>query len=146
MMDHRTVSGRGDGSAGKETARHGNGRSIRSSRIPGRKKVHKDRVLVVEDDPDTALALSHLLEEEGYEVRQAHDGDAAIKTACSWFPDVLVCDIRLPDRDGCEVLRIMRRACPSLAGVAVSGLTTAEHIDRSRGAGFSAHLPKPVDF
>src|SRR4051812_25613610 len=100
MVDHRTVPGRGGGPAGKETARRGNGRSLRSSRIPGRKKVHKDRVLVVEGDTDAGLALSHLLEEEGYEVRQAHDGDAAIKTACSWFPDVLICDIPLPDRDG----------------------------------------------
>jgi CheY-like chemotaxis protein len=102
--------------------------------------------MIVEDDPDSAMALSRLLEAEGYDVRCAPDGNSAIKTACSWIPDVIVCDIRLPDRDGCEVMRTMRRACPDLAGVAVSGLTSPEQVARSRGAGFAAHLSKPVDF
>jgi CheY-like chemotaxis protein len=59
--------------------------------------------------------------------------------------DVLICDIGLPDGDGWDLLAQMRRHCPVKAiADSVYGLTTA--IDRSRAAGFDAHLTKPFAF
>ena len=66
------------------------------------------RVLVVEDDEDIALALQRSLRMEGYEVRIAADGEAALDSAGSFHPDLVVLDLGLPKLDGLEVARRLR--------------------------------------
>ncbi len=66
------------------------------------------RVLVVEDDEDIALALQRSLRMEGYEVRIAGDGEAALDQASGFMPDVVVLDLGLPKLDGIEVARRLR--------------------------------------
>jgi DNA-binding response OmpR family regulator len=73
------------------------------------------RILIVEDDTDLALGLKNNLEIEGYEVRVAADGDAALAIAASWTPALVVLDLVIPRIDGFAVLRALRARDRSVA-------------------------------
>jgi CheY-like chemotaxis protein len=107
------------------------------------------RVLVVEDNADSAMTLSELLALRGHEVALAADGPSALEAVRRSRPDVVVCDVGLPgELDGYGVARAIR-ADPALGGlvlIALSGYTTPEHCERALQAGFDAHLAKPADF
>src|SRR6201981_3621715 len=66
------------------------------------------RVLVVEDDEDIAQALQRSLRMEGYEVRSAADGEAALEQGRAFAPDLVILDLGLPKVDGLEVARSLR--------------------------------------
>ena len=66
------------------------------------------RVLVVEDDEDIALALQRSLRMEGYEVRTAADGEAALEEGRAFAPDLVILDLGLPKIDGIDVARSLR--------------------------------------
>jgi signal transduction histidine kinase/CheY-like chemotaxis protein len=104
------------------------------------------RVLVVEDDGDSAAALADLLRLEGHEVEVAQDGDAALRKAREWRPHLVLCDVGLPLVDGYEVARRFR-ADPELSGtflVAITGYAPPDGGRRARDAGFDEHLTKPA--
>lgn len=65
----------------------------------------KNKVLLVDDDPDTLKTYSDLLESEGYEVTVAPDGEQALAMINGYQPDVILLDIMLPSQDGIEVAR-----------------------------------------
>jgi len=67
------------------------------------------KILVVDDEKPIADILKFNLEKEGYEVICAHDGDEAIQLAENEFPDLMLLDIMLPNKDGNEVLREVRK-------------------------------------
>jgi len=107
----------------------------------------KRRVLVADDNEDSAETLSLLLQSMGHEVRSAHDGLRAVEEAEDFRPDVALLDIGMPGLDGYEVARRIR-ARPWGAGVVLIALTgwgEDEDRRRSREAGFDRHLLKPVD-
>jgi DNA-binding response OmpR family regulator len=66
------------------------------------------RILVAEDDPITRRFVASLLEERGYEVLVAEDGEHAVAIASAARPDLIVSDLVMPYRDGYEVLRAIR--------------------------------------
>lgn len=103
-------------------------------------------VLIVEDDRDSARALADILELKGYRVQVAFDGRTGVARAQEVLPDVVLCDIGLPDVDGHEVARRIRavQGLHSAHLVALSGYAQAMDRDRAREAGFDAHLGKPV--
>jgi PAS domain S-box-containing protein len=104
------------------------------------------RVLVVEDNVDTAQTVSQLLETAGCQTQMIHDGLAALDSANGFGPEVVLLDIGLPGLDGYEVARRLR-AAPQHAGVrliAISGYGQAQDRQRSKEAGFDHHLVKPV--
>jgi PAS domain S-box-containing protein len=105
------------------------------------------RILVVEDNPDAALSLRLLLELYGYDVAVAATGPAGVETARAWGPDVVLCDIGLPGLDGYGVVRELRRdpATARARVIAITGYGGEEERERSRAAGFDAHLTKPAD-
>src|SRR5215813_9720710 len=106
------------------------------------------RVLVVDDNVDSAESLAVLLRLYGHDVRLAHDGEAALEEALSFRPDVMFLDINLPKMDGYEVARRLRLE-PSMSGltlVAMTGYGQEEERRRTQEAGFHLHLVKPVDF
>jgi PAS domain S-box-containing protein len=105
------------------------------------------RVLIVEDNRDAAKTLGTLLRRYGHDVKLAHSGTSAVATAKQWGPDVVLCDLGLPEMDGYEVASILRQE-PALAAarlIAISGYGDDEDRQRSRAAGFELHLIKPVD-
>jgi two-component system OmpR family response regulator len=86
------------------------------------------RVLVVEDDERSALALAALLEAEGYEIRKASSGVEAIEKIDAWIPHLVVLDINLGDHDGFQVASIIRgmRATAEVGIIATSGYNEDE--------------------
>jgi PAS domain S-box-containing protein len=102
------------------------------------------RLLLVEDHPDTARTLSRLLRRAGYTVITASDVAAAAAAAEREPIDLLISDLGLPDGNGHEVIRRVRehRIVPAIA---MSGYGMDEDLRRSREAGFTEHLVKPVD-
>lgn len=106
----------------------------------------RPRVLIVEDNIDAAETLRLLLSETGFEVAVAHTGTAAVTEAGRFRPDVVLCDLGLPELDGYGVARALR-ADPQTARarlIAVTGYGREEDRRRSREAGFDLHLTKPV--
>jgi len=105
------------------------------------------RLLIVEDDRDTAESLKMILEANGAEVRIASSGPKALATFASFEPDAVLLDIGLPGMDGYEVARRLRAefASRSVPIVALTGWGRTEDIKRARDAGFDDHLVKPVD-
>jgi CheY-like chemotaxis protein/two-component sensor histidine kinase len=106
------------------------------------------RVLVVEDNVDTAAAMSQLLTQAGCDAKVVHDGPAALEAADAFRPQVVLLDIGLPGLDGYEVARRLRADSRNdgLLLVAISGYGQAKDQQRSKEAGFDRHVVKPVDF
>jgi len=114
--------------------------------LPALESKKNVRVLVVEDDHDSALSLKKLLELCGYTVSVAYSGQEGLEAAQAMSPDVVLCDIGLPDTDGYE-LAISLRKNPATAEarlIAVTAYGSDEDKQRSREAGFHLHLVKPV--
>jgi len=101
-------------------------------------------VLIVEDHDDTRTAMDKLLSLHNFSVRSVGSYREAVAMATQWLPDVLVCDLGLPGKDGIELMRQMRRAHPRLHGIVVSGHAERQFIQRSHDAGFADYLVKPV--
>jgi PAS domain S-box-containing protein len=106
------------------------------------------RVLVVDDNVDAAETLGALLEMSGHAVRVVHDGAAALAEAPRFRPHAVFLDIGLPDRSGFEVAPDLRRVAgmEDATLVALTGWGAEQDRQRSRAAGFDAHLTKPADF
>lgn len=105
------------------------------------------RVLVVDDNVDAAKISSMLLRSWGHEVRIAHNGPDALHRAAGFQPHVVLLDIGLPNMDGYEVARHFRQD-PHISSarlVAITGYGQEEDLQRSKEAGFDAHLIKPVE-
>lgn len=105
------------------------------------------RVLVVDDNRDSAATLAMLLRGAGYQTDLAYDGLAAIETAQRFQPHIALLDIGLPGIDGYGLASRLREedATRHTLLVAVSGYGQPEDRRRSREAGFHHHLVKPVD-
>jgi signal transduction histidine kinase/CheY-like chemotaxis protein len=107
----------------------------------------RHRILVVDDDQDSADILRMLLALHGHEIRIAHDGLEAVREADAFRPEMVRLDIGLPRRDGHQVAReIRRRAWGSgTVLVALTGWGQEEDRPRALEAGFDHYLTKPID-
>ncbi|WP_020473879.1 response regulator [Zavarzinella formosa] len=105
------------------------------------------RILVVDDNVDSAQSLGMMLELLGSEVRTAHDGLEAIETASKFRPDVVLLDIGMPKLNGYEAARRIREQPwgRTIILIAQTGWGQEEDRRKSREAGFDHHLVKPVD-
>jgi CheY-like chemotaxis protein len=104
------------------------------------------KILVVDDNRDSADTMCLLLQTLGYEARSVYNGNAALATVISGAPDVVLLDIGLPEMSGLEVAQRIRAELidpPKL--VAVSGYGQTNDREATFKAGFYAHLSKPVD-
>ncbi len=106
------------------------------------------RVLVVDDSHDTTKTMVLLLRLWGHDAREAHDGPAALETARTYLPQVVLLDTALRARmDGFDVARQLR-TLPGLERallICMSGYATEEDRHHSREAGFDHHFAKPAD-
>ena len=105
------------------------------------------RVLVVEDNQDSAESLRQLLYLSGYEVAVAYTGQDGLRVAKHLKPEVVLCDIGLPDTNGFVVASALRDDPQTCAArlIAVTAYGRDEDRRRAREAGFDLHLVKPVD-
>jgi PAS domain S-box-containing protein len=105
------------------------------------------RILVADDNVDSARMFTLALQALGYDVRTAHDGLASVQAAESFAPDVAFLDIGMPKLNGYDVARALRkRFGRDIALVAITGWGQDEDKRRAVEAGFDFHLTKPVDF
>ena len=104
------------------------------------------RVLLVDDNVDTVLSFSMLIEAHGHDVRTAHDGLAAVQAAIDYRPDVALLDIGLPGLNGSEVAKRIRQHSnlENVVLVALTGYGQDSDREASRQAGFNHHLVKPA--
>ena len=105
------------------------------------------RILVVDDNRDSADSLAMLLRTIGHEVNTAYDGLEAVEAAAMLQPDVILLDIGMPRLDGYEAGRRIReqQRRNDLTLVALTGWGQEEDRRRSEEAGFDSHLVKPVE-
>ncbi|TWU38999.1 Autoinducer 2 sensor kinase/phosphatase LuxQ [Novipirellula aureliae] len=102
------------------------------------------KILVVDDNADTASLMRMLLCAEGHDVQVVGDGKTALRKAKTFLPDVILLDIGLPDINGFEVGERLRKQGYSGRMFAVSGHGEADDLKRSKNIGFDKHLVKPV--
>jgi PAS domain S-box-containing protein len=105
------------------------------------------RILVVDDNIDSAESLALLLRLYGHEVRMAHDGPESIEAARSFNPQIVLLDIGLPGMSGYEVAEKLRaeRGANQLLLVALTGYGREEDRRRALESGFDHHIVKPID-
>lgn len=104
------------------------------------------RILVVDDHSDTVEALVDLLEMEGHEVRSAVTAEHALALAETFEPHVVMLDIGLPNMDGYELAAHLRfKVEADCLFIAATGRGAQSDVLRSKRAGFTAHLTKPID-
>ena len=110
-----------------------------------RAKAH--RILVVDDNEDTARGMARFLKLSGHEVRVALDGPSALLAARAFLPGIVLLDIGLPGMNGYELARALR-ADEKLAGatfIAVSGYGQEKDRNEAQDSGFDHHMIKPLD-
>jgi CheY-like chemotaxis protein len=105
------------------------------------------RVLVVDDNRDSADTMGQLLRLLGSEVQTAHDGTTALELVEGYRPEVVLLDIGMPGMDGYQVARRIRERSEfnGVTLVALTGWGQADDRRRTRAAGFDEHLVKPAD-
>ncbi len=105
------------------------------------------RILIAEDNRDSADSLKALLETLGYEAHISNDGESAVRLAATLRPDVIVMDIGLPGINGYEAARQVRALKPELPALIVALTGWGQQSDRLRSAeaGIDHHLVKPLD-
>jgi signal transduction histidine kinase/ActR/RegA family two-component response regulator len=110
-------------------------------------KAPPHRILVVDDNPDSAESLARLLQHAGNETQVAQDGMEAIERAAAFRPDVILLDIGLPKLNGYDACRRIREQPwgKDMVLVALTGWGQEDDRRRSRDVGFDHHLVKPVE-
>ena len=108
------------------------------TRIPG-------RVLVVDDEQGTRSALAEILNEDGYEVSVAADGEEALEKVRAEAPDVVLSDLRMPKFDGLEVLARSLEADPEIGFILMTAFGTIKTAVEAMKRGAADYLVKPVN-
>lgn len=105
-------------------------------------------ILVAEDSPDSAVPISLHLQQAGYQVVMANDGEEAVKVATLSRPDLILMDLAMPVLDGLAATKRIREECPSpyIPIIAVTAFSTSGFLQAAHDAGFDGYLTKPIDF
>src|SRR4051812_35138923 len=105
------------------------------------------RILVVDDNRDSAESLALMLQMIGHDARSVTDGLSGLETAQAFRPEVMFLDIAMPRLNGYDLARRIRAQQwgRGLSLIAMTGLARAEDERQAREAGFNHHLVKPVE-
>lgn len=138
--------GRGQGAIFTITLPLGKLRSSESNRSGMDNAAGKLRVLVIEDNEDAAESLKAALQLWGHNVEIAMTGQEGLAKARAFRPEVILCDIGLPQMNGYEVARALRVDSELARArlVALTGYASSEEIAKAKEAGFDSHLAKPA--
>jgi signal transduction histidine kinase len=106
------------------------------------------RILVVDDDTDSRELVADLIAATGAEVRTAPEAREALRVLSEWRPELLLCDIGMPEMDGYELMRAVRGWPHERGGdvqaIALTAYASAEDRRRAEAAGFQLHMAKPL--
>ena len=103
------------------------------------------RILIVDDEPNIVISLEFLMKKEGFEIAVATDGEAALRLASEFRPDLILLDIMMPKKSGFEVCQALR-ADPALAAIKVVMLTAKgreTEVAKGLALGADAYITKP---
>ena len=105
-----------------------------------------EKILIVDDDIDTLRLVGTMLQKHGYLIVAAHNGAQALKVAQSERPDVIVLDVMMPDMDGYQVARELRKLAETALTPIIMFSAKTQVDDRVAGyeAGIDDYLTKPV--
>jgi DNA-binding response OmpR family regulator len=106
------------------------------------------KIVIIEDEPDTAEMFAEMMRISGYEVVNYFGGLSAVAQLVNQKPDAVVLDLMMPDLSGLEVLKFIKEQ-PSLSRlpvIIVSAKTMPEDVEAGLKAGAVAYLTKPVSF
>lgn len=115
--------------------------------IPGTADRPKLRVLVVDDNRDSADTLAMMLRILGHDSHTAYDGQEAVDRAASLSPDAVLLDIGMPRLNGYEAAALIRKqpGGDQMLLLALTGWGQDEDREKTRAAGFDSHLVKPIN-
>jgi DNA-binding response OmpR family regulator len=103
------------------------------------------RILIVDDEPNIVVSLEYLMKKEGFEIAVATDGEAALRLAAEFLPDLVLLDVMMPKRSGFEVCETLR-ANPALTAAKIIILTAKgrdTEIAKGLALGADAYITKP---
>jgi len=103
------------------------------------------RILVVDDDETIRTTMKAILEDEGYLVDLASTGEEAIQLTMKKTYNIALLDIRLPDMEGIELLKLMRDSVPRTRKVMVTGYPSMQNAIAALNKSADAYLLKPID-
>lgn len=105
------------------------------------------RILLVDDNEDARDLLSGLLELQGFQIESAGDAPGALEIAARFAPEIVILDLGLPEVDGWELARQLRKVhgLTAVRIVALTGYGSERDRERSREAGIDVHLLKPIE-
>ncbi len=104
-----------------------------------------NHLLIIEDDPNTLSGLQDLLRQEGYRVHGVTRGRQAIQIILAEAIDIVICDYSLPDMDGLQVCRELKRLQPGLKVFLVTAYSNAEIVKAAKECRITKIFHKPLD-
>jgi CheY-like chemotaxis protein len=113
---------------------------VSSEELAGR----SGRILVVDDDADVRGFLRTILAQAGYTVVEACDGKQAFREALAGSVDMVITDLVMPEQEGIETIRRLRRSLPAIGIIAISGAFGGRFLEVAKILGADAVLSKPV--
>jgi len=105
----------------------------------------KKRILIVDDDKSVLKSLTEILQEEGYDVDTTETGGEAIEKSKTQFYDLALLDIKLPDIDGTELLKVINGHIPPTSKIIITGYPSSENAVKALNLEADAYLTKPLD-
>jgi CheY-like chemotaxis protein len=126
---------------------HDNQQPMPAADQSGKATAVKRRVLVADDNADSALSLAMILKFMGHETQTAHDGLTALELAETFRPEVAILDLGMPRLNGYELCHRIRQQPwgKSMLLVALTGWGQEDDRRRTQEAGFDHHIVKPID-
>jgi len=103
------------------------------------------KVLVVDDEHLFCEMVRRFLEGRGYSVAEAHDGDQALVVYNQARPDVVLLDVRMPGKDGLQVLRELKLIDPAASVIMLTAVQDQELAQRAKAKGAVKYITKPID-
>jgi len=103
------------------------------------------RILVIDDDESIRKTLATILEEEGYLVDTAENGEEAIRKSNAKFYNLALIDIRLPDMEGTKLLTAMKEATPKMVKIIITGYPSLQNAIEAVNKGADGYIVKPFN-
>jgi len=119
-------------------------RNLMAPRSAPNGRPHKPRILVVDDEPSVRISLRWQLEGAGYDVVEAPDGRGIVETVEREGIALVITDIVMPNCDGMETIKALRRSCPTVPVIAISA-RGQQYLDAALSFGACHIFPKPFE-
>jgi two-component system chemotaxis response regulator CheY len=106
-------------------------------------------ILIIDDEPELRATMRELLEEAGYAILEASDGQVGVHQCQEYPVDLVLTDLLMPGQDGFQTIRALRTVRPSLKIIAITGAAPMDRRDLlafAQQVGADQTLPKPVRF